>query len=80
MKNEPLLPHKIGIYVSNDQTTVDIGDVLKISHTNGLYFAEIIAIETGDAGEALIFQYIKASPEFETAPTFTLKQPFSEKE
>lgn len=79
MKNEPLLPQKRGIYVSNDQTTVDIGDVVKISHSDGIYFAEIVAIETGDAGEALIFQYIKNSPAVESAPTFILKQPFSEK-
>ncbi len=78
MKNEPLEPIKTSIYVSDEQTPADLGDVIKLEHDNGIYFGEVIAIETGDAGEALIFRYIKPKPEFDSAPCFKIKRPFSE--
>jgi hypothetical protein len=78
MKNELLDVNnrKTGMYAANEQTTVDVGDVISLEHTDGIFFAEVVAIESGDAGEVLIFQYIKPQPEHENAPRFTIKRPF----
>lgn len=77
MRNEPLEPIKTSIYVADEQTPADIGDVIKLEHSDGIYFGEVIAIETGDAGEALIFRYIKPKSEFDSAPIFKINRPFS---
>jgi hypothetical protein len=67
---------KTGIYTSNELTSVDVGDVIRVQHSDGLYYAEIIAIETGDAGEVLVFQYIKPRLEKAQAPVFKINRPF----
>jgi len=78
MKHLPIEPKKTGVYVTDIQTSVDVGDVIKVEHSDGVFFAEITAIETGDAGEALFFQYINPKPEFEASPVFLIKRPFSD--
>lgn len=75
MRFLPLEPKKTGAYATDKQTTVDVGDVIKLEHSDGAFFAEIIAIETGDAGETLFFQYIEAEPGFDLVPTFSIKRP-----
>ena len=77
MKYEPLDPasKQTGIYCSDEQTPVDIGDVIRLQYSDGSYFAEVIAIETGDAGEVLVFQYIKPVAGLEQAPLFVINRP-----
>lgn len=79
MKYEPLDPeHKqTGVYVSNEQTPVDVGDLIRVQHSDAtIHYAEVIAIETGDAGEVLVFQYIKTPDGVEQAPLFAVNRPF----
>lgn len=76
MKYSPLKPKKTGVYATDVQTTVDIGDIIKLEHSDGTFFAEITAIETGDVGEALFFEYIEPKDEFSSSPSFSIKRPF----
>lgn len=76
MKYSPLEPKKTGAYATDVQTPVDVGDVIRLEHSDGIFFAEIIGIETGDAGETLFFQYISPQTEFESAPIFLVKRTF----
>lgn len=76
MKYSSLKPKKTGAYATDVQTTVDIGDVIKLKHSDGTFFAEVIAIETGDAGETLFFEYIEPRDEFSSSPYFLIKRPF----
>lgn len=69
--------NKTGFLTSDSQTTVDIGDVIRIQYTDGLYYGEIINLETGDVGELLVFRYLKPNPQYDAAPLFTLKRPFN---
>ncbi|MEW6730346.1 MAG: hypothetical protein AB1489_03305 [Acidobacteriota bacterium] len=78
MKHEPLDSNlnQTGYYASDKQTSADIGDLIRVQHSDGIYYAEVIAIETGDAGEVLVFQYVKPVIEQQDTPLFRLNHPF----
>jgi hypothetical protein len=65
-----------GMYANDQLSSINVGDAIRVQHSNGLYFAEVIAIETGDVGELLVFKYIKPQPELLEAPLIKLNRPF----